>query len=66
MPRNMLMPLDVVPINIPLSSLTVVVPFIAIAEMVEVTPQRATRDAWRKPILDNCEPIVCAPTRGLK
>jgi hypothetical protein len=50
------MPLDVVPINVPLSSLTVVAIFIWIAETVEITAQRATRDAWRKPILENCEP----------
>ena len=51
------MPLDVVPINIPLSSLTVVAPFTGVAETVEIRAQRATSDAWRKLIVDNCEPM---------
>jgi hypothetical protein len=51
------MPLDVVPINTPSSSLTVVAPFTGNAETVEITAQRATRDARGKTILDNYEPM---------
>jgi hypothetical protein len=51
MPRNMCKPLDVEPINVPLSSVTVVAQVVGIVETMEITAQSVTRNARGKPIL---------------
>jgi hypothetical protein len=50
MPRNLFKPLDVVPINVPLSSMTVVVRIVGIAKTAEIPAQKLRRHAWRKPM----------------
>jgi predicted solute-binding protein len=52
MPRNLFVPLTAVPMNVPLSSVTIgqVLSAVGEAKTVAVTTQTATSNAWRKTI----------------
>jgi hypothetical protein len=56
MPRNLFIPLDVEPINVPLSSVTVIEGIVLLANTVETTAHKIKRGYLRSPILgdENC------------
>jgi hypothetical protein len=51
MPRKLFMPLDVVPINVPLSSVTVGEAISRLANAMGITAQRVRKDDLREAIL---------------